>query len=616
MGERQITFDNIVLNVNEPMARYIEIRKEYDAISIQAKEEAKAFFEKEFHTYSEFCLFARLKYDQFFKEYLQKTVWKLVSKGIYDIDEVVLRSEIGEDNLTYLKVLDDIIDSIIAIDISREEKKQLGKEITGELGKETAELTSKSGGDSDILSLAKVAGVATIGSWGISKAINYAGQKNDEKKKCAIFESEFNRNKIYAAISEDIYRLNIVFASIVNQRSEGELIYYFPTEEIIEHDQPMVRNIVQGNYLHEPEYPDLEKSIIEQVLVDNPYEKNIYSYLIRKNGGVSSELRSVLNYLGMSTESLADIYLKFKYGAISLNNYEEAVEFEKTIIAELDQFGTDNCEYLKQTAARKEELYVIRRTFNGYVYDTIEIRDEAEAQYTEFLADLDLENMNADELSTAYYETYYANVHDHIKEDLREAILPYIEKELKKIKTVEEIEPYYSDSKNRCIELKLVSTPLSEMIEGIYKRLNLKAKVSSVANAAKEKGKALMSKIPFGKQKGSDKDQALLEGEVADNTEQLSEDNPTENEPEKEGKGKGFMAKGLGGAKGFFKRKKETSNNEKPEDLDADSNAMESADTEPEKKEIIEEPEVKKCPQCGKDVSITKRFCGKCGYRF
>ena len=63
------------------------------------------------------------------------------------------------------------------------------------------------------------------------------------------------------------------------------------------------------------------------------------------------------------------------------------LDFEKIVASELEVFEAATCKFMMETIIKKQQLFDIRRTFNGYMYDTIEIRDDAEKQYMEFFAE-------------------------------------------------------------------------------------------------------------------------------------------------------------------------------------------------------------------------------------
>ena len=682
MGKKQFTFNDIELNIDEATDRYVETRKEYLAWSKEARKLAEEQFLESFKTYTDFVARGSALYDGLFRDYLQKTVWKLISTGIFDVDEEEILAMIGKDNLKYVKVLRDWIGSIQMIDCIREAKKEEDNEAAKEMGKDAGSgaLDLFSGDVSGLFSLSLNA-LGALGTKGISSVSNYVGKKFDEKEKAELFESEFSRNNLYSAMEDDIYSLNIIYASIVNDYQDEDMVYYyFPTDGVISKNKPMLRNLMAGNYLHDPSQPALEKTIIEKILVNNPYESNVYSYLIIKNEGIAPGLKDLLDYLGMSTDSLANTFLENKYGKISLSVYEEAVEFEKTIIEELSHFGAGSCDYLRQVQTRKQELYVIRRTFKGHVYDTIEMRDEAERQYNDYMSVLDPATMTLDEMTAVYYDTFSLEAYDPIKETIRSDMLFFIELKYDEMKTLDQIMPYYEDAQAKCGELGVETTSLNDLTVQVYKKLNMKAKFTSAAGAAKEKGKALMSKFSFGKGKAQNNEAsdpagpetAAADGNPAAPGAEMPGNAQAGAEPEAAkatDKMLGFAAKGLGSAKGLFKKNKDSEVSQdnavvnepapmqsqpspvqpqyqpepapmqaqpqyQPEPAPVQAQPQYQPEPAPVQAQPQYQPEpapvqaqpvtenpsaqaqVKYCPQCGKEVQIDKRFCGKCGYRF
>lgn len=626
MGDMVMNFDGISITINDATDRYNTIRKDFMEMSIKAGLEAKEVFESSFADYSSFCASGRNVFDRLFNKYLQQTVWKLVLNKVYYIDEVILRDMKLQRGLAYGKALNGFFGQIYLVDEERQEKISTTKSVAGGLG--LAALGSagygiSAGADQDgggmLLGMCGtgLAATAAAGTAAVGFVANAIGKSNDEVKKKGIFESEFNRNMLYEAFEKDVYSLNLIFADIVNEKIGGERYYYYPTEEILAKDEPYVRNIVAGNYLHDPSAPGLEVQIIEKILTENPYNGDVYSYIARCNNGISPELKDMLAYLGMSMDTLANAYLQYKYGEIDYATYEEICEFEKVVRDELVQFGTDKCRYLEQVCAKKEELYIIRRTYNGHLFDTIEIRDAAEKQYNDYLADIDFAAMNLDELLTFYFDTFTADLYEEIKSDIQLLIMNYVEPAYKNIKTLDAIMPYYGMVKGRFAELGITDNELLKLNEKCFKKLNTKAKFASAADSAKEKSKELISKIPFGKNKAdtaaanAENTETAVDGNAADMSAVGSVNGATDAAGNAASKAFGFASKGIDGAKGFFKKK---------DDASANSNVSTPVSAAPAVNAATPvsaaSAEYKKCPQCGKEVKINGKFCGRCGYGF
>ena len=69
--------------------------------------------------------------------------------------------------------------------------------------------------------------------------------------------------------------------------------------------------------------PDLEKKQIKKILEINPYETRVYCYIMKNNGGLSEELRVLLDFLGIDMQAMADTYLRSVYDMFRYGTYDD-----------------------------------------------------------------------------------------------------------------------------------------------------------------------------------------------------------------------------------------------------------------------------------------------------
>lgn len=596
-----LNFNGYSVEIDEAAERYNEIRKEFTEMSRKAKDAAIDCMNDNFKSYTDFANNAKSAYEDLFNSYLQKTVWKLVEHKIYNVDEVVLLQLFEERfELKYKKKLNSMLSIIIGIDLARAEAKAENSDRTMGLFTDSLSATADSslslmtGDAGGYLGSSMEAGVDLMGSLasaGFSFASNKIGEHNDNIKKKEVFESSFDRSILYDGFEEDVYNLNFLFADIVNGAT-NEVVYKYPLDDVVDSFEPICRNIMAGNYLKDASQPNLEKDMIEQILSANPYEKKVYSYVVKKNSGMSEDMKSGMLMLGVDLADLANTYVKYSYGVLKFKTYEEACEVCDKVKEQLVSFGVETCGYYEQLCSQKEELYKKRRTFRGYVFDTIEERDDAEVKYNAFMEEFEISTLEIDELIAVFYETYTRDLYDGLRGILRSEIMNYVEGKLKNFKEFEKIEPYFEEAQSKCTELGVESTSLFVAIEKVYKKLKVKQKIGNAFGSAKDKSKELFSKVPFGKKNAEEgtESQPIAESQPA-----ATAQPEAAAEAPKESKFGGFGSKfssGMGMAKGMFGKGKD------------EGTAAEA------------EPETKPCPSCGNQVKATGKFCSKCGYRF
>ena len=299
---------------------------------------------------------------------------------------------------------------------------------------------------------------------------------------------------------------------------------------------------------------------------------------MKKHNGLTDELNNTVNYLNIDKQDLADSYLRSMYNMNEYTTYESIVPFEEQIRAEMKPFDVTECKYLSEVDDYKESLYIKRRTFNAYVYDTIDDRDKAEEQFTTFF-DEPVKDMDMDDLVEKYYETLPSTVYQKNREDLQLLIMSQLTGYIDGFQDSETIDSYIVTAEGKMREYGYGTLSLLDALTKKRKKLcrkeNVMKAVGSAKDSVKNFGKNLMGKVPF------EKNTAIEETNEEVNT--------AENVKPK--------------AAGFFDGTKK----------------MFAGATDKVKNTVSgtsEESEFKTCPQCGATIKSKAKFCGTCGYKF
>lgn len=560
-NERKFSFLGDEITWDVATDRYNSLRADYYVMSQEAEKAAKSTFEEKIDSVETLCDLGINTYEELFKGYLKKSVMKLVELGIYDIDEEALSEIVNSSNpLKYRTTLQSIINQVAEIDASVRAKQEAGQETVNSLLKGSGEMAGtgaselvtgnlySSEGDFAAGMLDVTAGaVGLLAAGGAALYANHQNNKAQEeavKSKSRIYNSESNRESIYTSFAQDVFELYEKVGRIANERLEDHGYYYYAVTEELEKLEPVCRNVLGGNFTDKPE---LEREMIFRILHTNPYDSRIYSYLIKKNGSITDELREIITYLSVDMKMLADTYLSEKYSIDEYETYESICEFENTVIEELKPFGIDNCKFYIEITNKKQKLFIVRCTFNDFIYDTIEERDKAEAQYNDLLGDIaSLQEMNLDAVIEKYYATLPEDIYPKNREDLQTIYMGRILSCLTEITSSAMAEEYIVAAEQKRVEYQFEELSLIKELTKHKKKLETKEKMaetmaaakekaSAVAGMAKDKGKELLSKVPFGKKK------TVENADVA--TEQIStqEESVEASEP-KENKKTGFGA--------------------------------------------------------------------------
>lgn len=641
---RKMLLDKELVFTKE-MDLFNSLRKKYLMLSVEARKKAEEAYTANIDGYASYVARCRFVMDNLFDEYLQIGVADMIRYGIYDIDEVVLKQEFeAEIGSEYGQKVDAFVGRICQIDAEQAAADQERKEAIREAGPVQGSFVGVSGNlAEDVghmvgtqIEAAAINALFKGGTALVTGGIRAIEKKGAEKERNELFGKSSTKNDVLEGMEQDVYMLHRTIARLINERTGVEHYYYAKEDDILRFE-PICRNILRGNYKSE-EFQGLETEQIHKVLMMNPYELRMFCYVMKENGGITDELKTLMDYLCVDKASLADSYLEEKYNLADYTTYEAMVEFEKVVEAELVQFGVTECNFTYDVASKKETLYIERRTFRQYTYETIEERDAAEKQFYEFLGEGFME-MELDELLEKYEATYNKDLTEKNRDDFQAMLLDYISVKVEEFQDSESLAGYVAYAEGKKLEHGLEKSELLNVFERKYKKLNRKEKFNAGAAAAKEKlaatagsvmgkGKGLMKKLPFGKKK---KDEVIDGTAIELSSEAVTAATVEAAEPKKEKKKPDFSgAKDkLSGLKGKGKAgeekpeekpvAKEVSVEEKP--VVTESKKEEAPASVPETPVVApasvpEAPATKPCPQCGAAVKATGKFCSKCGYRF
>lgn len=587
MGEKRLGVLSSGIVMTEEMDAYNSLRDKFLKLSKEAEAKTSESYDKNVKSYTDLQISAQYMLDRLFKEYLQIGAIHLISYGIYDVDEEVLREEYAKDfDINYKSAILNIVREINAIDADVAQGKADRKEMvadagstfqtlgfyrqTGDVGKD---LSNVAKAETETMAMnAVVAGGAAL----LSAGLGALDRKAAESEKEDIFTRASTKNSLVRAMEKDVYQLHKTIARIVNNRVKKTFTY--PLDEELDKIEPEIRNAIAGNFDHDENNPQLELQQIIKILTLNPYETRIYSYIMKKHNGLTAELNNTVNYLNIDKQDLADSYLRSMYNMGEYTTYESIVPFDEQIKAEMKPFEVTECKYLSEVDDYKESLYTKRRTFNTFVYDTIEDRDKAEEQYTTFF-DEPVKDMDMDDLVEKYYETLPSTVYQKNREDLQLLIMSQLTGYIDVFQDSETIDSYIVTAENKKREYGYETLSLLDALLKKRKKLCRKENVMMAVGTAKDSvknfGKNLMGKVPFEKKPA-----------VETANEEVQTD---ENAKPK--------------SSGFFDGTKK----------------MFAGATDKVKNTVAvntEETEFKTCPQCGATLKSKAKFCGTCGHKF
>ena len=497
--------------LTEERDAYNTLRNKFLRLSKEARVKTLENYDKEVKSYSDLRMSAQYMLDRIFKEYLQVGAIQLISYGIYDVDEEVLREEYSKDfEIGYKNVIQNIIKEINSIDSNLAQSKSDRKDMvadagstfetlgfyrqTGDVGKDLSNVFEA---ETETMAMnAIMAGGAAI----LSAGMGAVEKKAAESEKAGVFSRTSTKNSLVSAMENDVYQMHKTIARIANERIKQFFVY--PQKEELIKIEPEVRNAIAGNFAHDEKNPDLELNQIIKILTINPYETRIYSYIMKKYNGLTDDLNDTVSYLNIDKQDLADSYLRSIYNIKECTTYENVLAFEDNIKQEMKSFDVTDCKYLSEVTDYKNLLFTKRKTFNSFVYSTIEDRDKAEKQFMSFF-DEPVADMDMDDLVEKYFETLPSSIYQKNREDLQLLIMGQLSGYIDKVQNSAIIEPYIITAEQKKKEYGIESMTLLDALlkrkKKLYRKESVMMAVDNVKGTFKNFGKNFKDKVSFEK---------------------------------------------------------------------------------------------------------------------
>ncbi len=602
---------------DERTVAYNNIRKKYAALARENELLVEDFYDKEIKSIEAYRkkvpIFCNARMD----DYINIGVVELVANGICNIDDVILAEEFEKDWDSCWKAAFDNFDEKIGDVEIRQAERKLESQKAIEAAGNTVRTTGFFGNGSILQEMAAIGSakvhdaVINGAAKGITKLVTNMADKQadnqDEREKERIFKSPINKIELVNGLKQDIFMLHKTVARLINENVS--IKYYYASTDILAKNEPIVRNALRGNFVTEQPDTALMETRVRELLQANPYDLRLYGYMVKFKGGVTEEIRTMMNFFEVSISDLADAFLRSMYNIADYPTYEDSERLVHEIERDLKGFGVTECYLLKEAKDHRDRLYEIRRTYHNHIFNTIEERDAAEAEYKAFFADKNLMEMNIDEIVDLYVETMKADLMPANAEYIRIELTDFADPLIYRMKSIVDINKavdtieFYAEKHGDDV------SPIIEIFAKRRKTLEARAKILAILAAIRSWFVGIFLKIKL-------KIKSLRERKTAAKQIKAEAAPAVQPEPVAEVKAAPAPVVQPEPAAEVYAAPAPVVQPVPAAEVQATPAPVVQPESAAEAQATPAPAETKDCPQCGKKVKINGKFCGKCGYRF
>lgn len=424
---------------------------------------------------------------------LAVVVKNLSEKEIYDYSVDSIRRMVVEPLTKFDEAVNYVVSSLDDIDAElRAAEAARQREIN-------SASSSWSGGGFGIEGALKGAAQAAILN-AASGAVTKALTSGDSKRAKSSYEMKIYNllngtdtvNKLCRAVYDDIFYLVKTYTKILIE-DKKEQIRVVDDAEIMKSND-IFNNIKSGVYTK----PEIEQQMWIKVFALFPYNIDYFILLIKMHEENLEEIKTLIDWYNLPMSRIADKLLDDKFSFDDITDVEAAQEKKALLLEDLAKYGVSDSYLVKAADTKIDELLVLRRTYEGIVYDTDEDCEHAKALDTtlsEKISGVSTSDFNS--LMEAYFDIIGADDFDKYNAVYKKNATKLHEPVISAVKSSNSAEELSAVNEKLHSANAELNAPLIKLIESKIKSINTREKAGEMKDKAVDAAKGL-----FGKAKG------------------------------------------------------------------------------------------------------------------
>ena len=378
-------FDQIALNLSEKRLLSNDLLGVYLR---EANESAQMFdmlYHTNIHNLSELVDRAEVCFYQSIEKPVQLSVKMLVEHGIFDIDETVFLNNYV-DTSVWNSVYDECVDAYLDIVASEEEKDAY--RVARRQNRTRFQSYGGFGIGGAVKNAAK-AGAMNMATGAAHMAFNgmaKLGSSIAATAKCAsIFNDPNTFNRLITSVRITVENISRGYAKCIANHGDNSLLAGFPTDAEVKKANTIINNIYKVQA-----YSTQETELVQQVFELDPYNSQLYRYLLDQHRNAISEIRRMAKELHKTdtVNQYCDQLLRQAISEYDLTTEKNTQKSKAAYEALLYQLQMQDTPVFLRTLDEKLKWFDKQaRTFEGVEYTTREEAAKAneEAQWIDNL---------------------------------------------------------------------------------------------------------------------------------------------------------------------------------------------------------------------------------------
>lgn len=377
---KKFTLYNKELIVDDARHNYNTIRNQYIKYAEKAREDFEISYKERFKNIDEVCNLeetgAYILGRRIIDLYIEKSIELMVDLGIFTIskNEFAIRfyeSLSGWDegfSVVYDKFLEIILDTKALAEYRELRKANRGRLIGGGFGIK---------GAAKGIMIAGAGNIITGAAHGIINGIgNVISSIKEIDKKKKLFESPYVLEALSVTLGRTVFNIHLLLVQYLIE--EGYAVDFISDEDI-KTAEAIIENIKDREVTEEK-----AKEIFLQTLKLNPYEEEIYFYIIKQCGDEQKEVEAIADFFEVDIKEYKYSILEKLYDSFKFDNKEMAIKNKEILMNEMKWLGYEEFNKFSQDIDHKIIMLDRKeRTVRGILLDTVVEAEKARVEEVE-----------------------------------------------------------------------------------------------------------------------------------------------------------------------------------------------------------------------------------------
>ena len=359
------------IEISEGRNIYNLLKLEYDNKVLKAQNKFRKVYINENKSIDDVIKNSLRQGQEIIMEYISEAVSDIVDMGFYNIDEEIFINEYYNKNYMYYDCYEEIHDRYMEIVLNEEEKDEYRRR-----RRENRSRWQGGGfGIGGAIKGATKAGMMNMASGAVHGVRNTAekiiSSIGASYKKSELFNDRNTLQTLIEGVGASIYGIQLAVICFLDKNTDYNV-------DVVSNKDEKEAEVILKNILCKKVEGKIEFQLLKRIIELNPYNIEIYQYIIKKYGDEMLEVENIAKYFGYDLKEFKERIIDEKYKIINIKTESDAIKLKKLLTNDMLKLGIKGTNKKINIINKKlDEFDKEARTYKGIVYPNKKSKEEA-----------------------------------------------------------------------------------------------------------------------------------------------------------------------------------------------------------------------------------------------